>query len=110
MIRLAIVLSLLLLFGTSAVAEKSEEGNASSIRMDPSQCSPTLVSRVGLEQLGEKVVASALMKVTSTDAVIVTVFNSQSGDWTIMIDGENGISCMIMWGSNWLTVNQKDDS
>jgi len=110
MIKLAIVLSLLLLFGTSAVAEKPEVGNTSSIRMNPSQCGPTLSSRVGLEQLGEKVVASAMMKVTLTDTVIVTLFNSQSGDWTIMIDGKNGVSCMVMWGKNWLTVSQKDDS
>jgi len=103
---LAVSLSLLFLFGCSAL-EKPEVVNTSSIRVPTSQCGPTPSSRIQLEQLGEKLRASALMQITPLETVIVSFFSSQSGDWTVMVDGRNGISCMILWGKHWLAAGQE---
>jgi len=105
--KLFIVLGLLFLLGYSSVeaqAEKSEVVNPSAILISNTQCGPTLMTRVELEGMGERLVASAIMKVASDDAVIIAIFSNDSGEWSIMIDGENGISCMIMWGSRWSMV------
>jgi hypothetical protein len=105
--KFSLVLSLLFLFGCSTISEKPEVADTSSIRVSSSQCSPTSISRIELKKLGEAAIASALMRVTPTDTVIVTFFTSQDGDWTIMIDSRNGISCMVMWGKYWQMVGQE---
>ena len=108
MTRLAPILSLFLLFGCSGVPLKSVAlNNTSTIRVNNSQCSSTADSRIALEKLGETVAASALMQMTESEAVIVTFFSGKNGDWTVMIDGKNGISCMVMWGKYWSLVGQK---
>ena len=108
--KLSLIVSLLFLFGCVAVAEpeKPEVVNTSIIRVSGSQCGPTPSARMELDKLGEKLVASALMKVTPTDTLIVTFFSSpETGEWSVMIDGKNGTSCMVMWGGNWRTVRQE---
>ncbi len=105
--KLSFVLSLLFLVGCSAVPEKPEVVDASVIRVSDSQCAPTISAQMQLERLGEKLLASALMKVSLTDTVIVTVFKSQTGDWTIMINSQNGLSCMVMWGEYWQMAGQE---
>jgi hypothetical protein len=105
--KFSLVLSLLFLFGCSTISEKPEVTDTSSIRVSSSQCGPTLTSRVELEKLGESIVASALMRVTPIDTVIVTFFTSPDGDWTIMIDSMNGVSCMVMWGKYWQMAGQE---
>jgi len=110
MIRLPLVLSLLFLVGCSGVPEKSIATNTSTIRVDSTQCGPTAITRLELEELGEKVVASALMRVTESETVIVTFFNGRDGNWSIMVDSRNGISCMVMWGEYWFMLGQKQES
>jgi len=111
--KLSLIVSLFLLFGCAAVPvvqaepEKPEISSTSIIRVSGSQCGPTAASRIELKALGETVVASALMKVTPVDTVIVTFFTSPDGDWTIMIDSKNGISCMVMWGKYWQMAGQE---
>jgi hypothetical protein len=105
--KLSLILSLVLLFGCSGSPEKSSATNLSTIRINNSQCSPTSDSRIALEKLGETVVASALMMVTEEETAIVTFFSGRHGDWTVMIDGKNGISCMILWGKYWSMVGQE---
>jgi len=100
----------LFIFVTPSIAEKPRVSDGSSIRVGHSQCGSTLTSREALKKLNEKAVASALMDITSGDTVIVTIFNNQSGDWTIMVDGKNGISCMVMWGRNWFNIKDEGDS
>jgi len=99
--KFSLVLSLLLLFGCSTVSEKPEVVNTSSIRISKSQCSPTSISKIKLKKLGETAIASALMRVSPTDTVIVTFFTSPEGSWTVLIDSMTGISCMVMWGEYW---------
>jgi len=104
---LAVSFSLLFLFGCSAL-EKPEVVNTSAIRVPSSQCGPTPSSRTQLEQLGERLRASALMQITPAETVIVSFFSSrQSGDWTVMVDGRNGRSCMILWGKHWMAAGQE---
>jgi len=100
------VFCLLFLFGCSSL-EKPEVVDTSSIRVPSSQCGPTAAARIELKQLGEKLIASALMEVTPTETVIVTFFSSPAGDWTVMIDGRTGISCMILWGKYWIRAGQE---
>ena len=96
---------LLFLFGCSDLIKP--EIVTSSIQVGGSQCGPTSYARKELSKLGEKLVASALMEVTPTETVIVTFFSSPSGDWTVMIDGRTGISCMILWGKHWTRAGQE---
>ena len=107
MIRLSLVFSLFFLLGCSTEMVKPEVTNTSVIRVTDSQCAPTVSAQMQLEQLGEKLLASALMKVSPTDTVIVTVFRGQTGDWTIMINSPNGLSCMVMWGEYWQMAGQE---
>ena len=109
MIRLSLVLSFFLLFGCTgtSVPEKSIAANTSTIRVNNTQCGPTPDSRRELEELGETVVASALMQVTASETVIVTFFSGRNGDWTVMVDSRNGISCMVMWGQHWSMAGQE---
>jgi hypothetical protein len=102
--KLSIIISLWLLLGCAANAtelEKSDVTDTTAIRISNTQCIPTLMVKLELAEMGEKLVASALMKVTPDDVVIVTFFSNDSGEWSVMLDGKNGISCMVMWGDNW---------
>ena len=103
-----IVFCILVLSGCSTI-EKSETVDTSSIRVGSTQCGPTPSAKVQLERLGESLRASALMQITPVETVIVSFYSSRSGDkdWTVMIDGKNGRSCMILWGKYWLTAGQE---
>jgi len=107
MIRLSLVLSLLALFGCATDITKPEVTNTSVIRINSSQCGPTSVLKKEMSRLGESLVASALMKVTSAETVIVNFFRSQDGGWSVIIDGINGISCMVLWGKYWTAAGQE---
>jgi hypothetical protein len=96
---------LLFLFGCSDLVKP--EIITSSIRVPSSQCGSTAASRIELKQLGERLWASALLQITPQEIVIVTFFSSPSGDWTVMIDGRNGISCMVLWGKHWSRTGQE---
>jgi len=102
------VIPLLFLFGCSTI-DKSGVVDTSAIRVPSSQCGSTPSAKVELDRLGEKLRASALMQVTPTETVIVSFYSEQSGDrdWTVMIDGRNGRSCMILWGKHWLAAGQE---
>ncbi len=102
------VIPLLFLFGCSTI-DKSKAVDTSSISVGSLQCGPTYSAKIELERLGERLRASALMKVAPTETVIVSFYSSQSKDkdWTVMIDGKNGRSCMILWGKYWITAGQE---
>ena len=105
--RLSLVLSLLFLFGCAADITKPEVTNTSVIRINSNQCGPTPVLKREISRLGESLTASALMKVAPTETVIVSFFSNQDGEWTVMIDGMNGISCMVLWGEYWMAAGQE---
>jgi len=105
--RLSLVLSLLLLFGCAADITKPEVTDTSVIRIDSTQCGPTSVLKEAMSQLGESLTASALMKIAPTETVIVSFFSGRSGEWTVMIDGMSGTSCMVLWGKYWTVVGQE---
>jgi hypothetical protein len=106
--KLVIIFYLLFLAACSSL-EKPEVINTSAIRVSSAQCGPTPTAKTELERLGERLRASALMQVTSTETVIVSFYSDTSGDkdWTVMIDSRNGISCMILWGKYWLAAGQE---
>jgi hypothetical protein len=97
---------LLFLFGCSTLV-KPEVVDTSTIRVSSDQCGLTKIIREGLRRYGERIVSSATMRVTPADTVIVTLFRSPNGDWTIMLDSRNGISCMVLWGKHWQGVGQE---
>jgi len=107
MIRLSLVLSLLALFGCVTDIAKPEVTNTSVIRINSNQCGPTSALKREISRLGESLTASALMKVAPTETVIVSFFSNQDGKWTVMIDGMNGISCMVLWGEYWMAAGQE---
>ena len=102
------VIPLLFMFGCSTI-DKSKAVDTSSISVGSVQCGPTPSAKVQLERLGEKLQASALMQITPLETVIVSFYSSRSGDkdWTVMIDGKNGRSCMILWGKHWSVAGQE---
>ena len=102
--KLSLILSLLFLFGCAAVPDKPDMASTTAIQVNGSQCGPTSTLKRGIDKLGERLVASALMRITSNDTVIVAFFSGRDGDWTVIIDGRNGISCMVMWGKHWRMV------
>ena len=106
-IKLSLVLSLLFLFGCTADITKPEVTNTSVIRINSNQCGPTSILKREISRLGESLTASALMKVAPTETVIVNFFSSQDGGWSVIIDGINGISCMVLWGEYWMVVGQE---
>ena len=104
-----LIIFCLLFLAACSTLEKSEVINTSAIRVSAAQCGPTPSAKVELERLGERLRASALMQITPVETVIVSFYSSRSGDkdWTVMIDGKNGRSCMILWGKHWLTAGQE---
>ena len=104
-----IIIFCVLVLSACSTLDKSEAINTSAIRVNSAQCGPTPSAKVELERLGEKLRASALMQVTPTETVIVSFYSDTSGDkdWTVMIDGRNGRSCMILWGQHWLNAGQE---
>jgi hypothetical protein len=103
-----LIIFCLLVLSACSTSEKPEVINTAAIRVSPAQCGPTSISKVELKQLGEKLRASALMQVTLDETVIVSFYsNRQSGDWTVVIDSKNGISCMVLWGKHWLAAGQE---
>ena len=106
-IKLSLVLSLLFLFGCAADITKPEVTGTSVIRINSNQCGPTPILKEEISRLGESLNASALMKIAPSETVIVSFFSSQDGEWTVIIDGVNGISCMILWGKYWTASGQK---
>ena len=103
-----VVFCILVLSGCSTI-DKSGTVDTSSISVGSVQCGPTPSAKVQLERLGEKLQASALMQITPLETVIVSFYSSRSGDkdWTVMIDGKNGRSCMILWGKHWSVAGQE---
>jgi len=106
-IKLSLVLSLLFLFGCAADITKPEVTDTSVIRASNAKCGPTSILKKEISRLGESLTASALMKIAQSETVIVNFFSSRSGEWTVIIDGVNGISCMILWGKYWTASGQK---
>jgi hypothetical protein len=104
-----LVIFCVLVLSACSTIEKSGMVDTSSIRVGSTQCGSTPSAKVELERLGEKLRASALMQITPVETVIVSFYSSRSGDkdWTVMIDGKNGRSCMILWGKHWLTAGQE---
>lgn len=100
-----ILVFLLFLFGCSTL--KPEVVNTATIKVSSDQCGLTTIIREGLRRHGERIVSTATMRVTPADTVIVTMFRSSNGDWTIMLDSRNGISCMVLWGKHWQGMGQK---
>jgi len=105
--RLFLVLSLLFLFGCAADITKPEVTDTSVIRINSNQCGPTSVLKKEISRFGESLTASALMKVAPAETVIVNFFSSQDGGWSVIIDGINGISCMVLWGEYWTAAGQE---
>ena len=105
--RLSLVLSLLFLFGCAADITKPEVTDTSVIRINSNQCGPTSVLKKEISRFGESLTASALMKVAPSETVIVNFFSSQDGGWSVIIDGINGISCMVLWGEYWTAAGQE---
>jgi len=106
-IKLSLVLGLLFLFGCAAYITKPEVMDTSIIRVSSNQCGPTSVLKKEISRFGESLTASALMKVAPAETVIVNFFSSRSGEWSVIIDGINGISCMVLWGKYWMAAGQE---
>jgi len=107
MIRLSLVLSLLVLFGCATDITKPEVTDTSIIRVSNNQCGQTSILKKEINRLGENLIASALMQVAPAETVIVNFFSSRSGEWSVIIDGINGISCMVLWGEYWTAAGQE---
>jgi hypothetical protein len=104
-----LIIFCLLFLSACSTLEKSGAVDTSAIRVPSSQCGSTPSAKVELDRLGEKLRASALMQITPIETVIVSFYASRSGnrDWTVMIDGRNGRSCMILWGKHWMAAGQE---
>jgi hypothetical protein len=98
-----------LFLAACSTLEKPKVVDTSALPAGIFKCGPTFSGKIELERLGEKLRASALMQITPIETVIVSFWSSRSGDrdWTVLIEGKNGRSCMVLYGTRWLTVGQE---
>jgi hypothetical protein len=76
-----------------------------TIALKPNQCLPTDSLAPLLEkQYNEKLISSGTFDSTRGPLVMM-LFISASGSWTLVSAGRSGIACALIWGENY-TVNR----
>jgi hypothetical protein len=104
--KLPLILSLLFLFGcTVADATLSVKETPSNpertINIKPNQCLKTdLLLPLLLKKYNEILIGSGTFDSTRGPLVMM-LFTSTSGSWTLVSAGSNGIACALIWGENY---------
>jgi len=105
MLGLIVALMLVLTGCVAADADSSEKevapaiGNIITLR--PNQCLPTeplvLLLR---KQYGEKIISSGVIRAADVQ-LIMMLFTSESGSWTVTTTSQQGLTCILIWGENY---------
>ena len=80
-------------------------GNIITLR--PNQCLPTgtLVPLLR-KQYGEKIISSGVIRAADVQ-LIMMLFTSESGSWTVTTTSQQGLTCILIWGENYTVDRSK---
>ena len=104
-----LIIFCILFLSACSTLEKPKVVDTSTFPVGVFKCGPTFSGKIELERLGERLRASALMQITPVETVIVSFWSSREGDrdWTVLLEGGNGRSCIVLWGTRWLMAGQE---
>jgi hypothetical protein len=103
MLKLIPVLMFMLLITGCAAADADLPtptiGNI--IALKPNQCMPTRILGPLLSQeYGEKLMASGVLQAANIP-LIMMLFTSKAGSWTVTTTSQEGLTCVLIWGENY---------
>ena len=104
--KLPLVLSLLFLFGCATPdAIVPPPGNI-IVTIKPNQCVETAaLAPLLLKQYNEKLISSGVVDTNNAAQLLMMMFVSESGSWTLATASSNNVICVLLWGRNH-TVNK----
>jgi len=111
MCGLIVALMLMLTGCVVADADSSEKETAPAIgniiALRPNQCLPTsaLVPLLRM-QYGEKIMSSGVIRAADVQ-LIMMLFTSESGSWTVTTTSQQGLTCILIWGENYTVDRPK---
>ena len=74
------------------------------------EAAPTCAAREQLlEYFADKFSESPVAVGLGDDGKLIVVLASQSGTWSIMQSGPDGVSCIVVTGQNWRGIAAQDD-
>jgi len=82
----------------------SKEGAEQKVQVRKNQCLPyKQMTSALLKRYQEKIRSTGTMVISETPpaAVVVLFYTSETGTWSNVITGANGISCLVMYGDNY---------
>jgi hypothetical protein len=80
-------------------------GNIIALR--PNQCLPTGTLVLLLrKQHGEKIISSGVIRAADVQ-LIMMLFTSESGSWTVTTTSQQGLTCILIWGENYTVDRPK---
>jgi len=78
-----------------------------TISVRPDQCLKTaLLLPLLLKKYNETLIGSGTFDSTRGPLVMM-LFTSKSGSWTLVSAGSNGVACALIWGENYTVDRQK---
>ena len=106
-----IVALILVLTGCVADADLSEKEVAPTIgniiTLKPNQCLPTSALVPLLQrQYDEELMASGVIRAADIPLVMM-LFTSESGSWTVTTTSQQGLTCILIWGENYTVDRPK---
>ena len=110
--KLPLVLSLLFLFGCATPdatlsAKETSANPERTINIKPNQCLKTdLLLPLLLKKYNEILIGSGTFDSTRGPLVMM-LFTSTGGSWTLVSAGANGIACALIWGENYTVDRPK---
>ena len=105
MLGLIVALMLVLTGCVAADADSSEKEVAPTIgniiTLKPNQCLPTSALVPLLHrQYDEELMASGVIRAADIPLVMM-LFTSESGSWTVTTTSQEGLTCILIWGENY---------
>jgi hypothetical protein len=71
------------------------------ISLKPNQCLPTsAIVPLLWKNYDEELVSSGTLKTTDIPLVMM-LFTSESGSWTVTTTSQQGLTCILIWGENY---------
>tara|TARA_R110000824_G_scaffold162073_4_gene337639 strand:- start:1616 stop:1951 length:336 start_codon:yes stop_codon:yes gene_type:complete len=71
------------------------------IALKPDQCLPTsAIVPLLWKNYDEELVSSGTLKTTDIPLVMM-LFTSESGSWTVTTTSQDGLTCVLIWGENY---------
>jgi len=93
----------------AADADLSTPTIGNIVTLKPNQCLPTsaLVPLLH-QQYDEKLMASGILRAANIPLVMM-LFTSESGSWTVTTTSQEGLTCILIWGENYRVNKPKKE-